>query len=114
MTDFKYSLTNLKPVESTKIALTFPDGARREFPKNTTGLDIAKGISPSLAKRTVAMALDGAVADLADPIEHDAQNRIHRPRRCPRAGADPARRRPCAGRSRADRCGRARRSPSAR
>src|SRR3974390_2752396 len=73
MTDFKYSLTNLKPVESTKIALTFPDGARREFPKNTTGLDIAKGISPSLAKRTVAMALDGAVADLTDPIEHDAK-----------------------------------------
>ena len=73
MTDFKYSLTNLKPVESTKIALTFPDGAKREFPKNTTGLDIAKGISPSLAKRTVAMALDGTVADLADPIEHDAR-----------------------------------------
>ena len=60
MSDFKYSLTNLKPVEPAhKIALTFPDGATREFPKNTTGLDIAKGISPSLAKRTVAMALDG-------------------------------------------------------
>src|SRR5216684_8059183 len=58
---FKYSLSNLNPVESTKIALTFPDGAKREFPKNTTGLDIAKGISPSLAKRTVAMALDGTV-----------------------------------------------------
>ena len=55
------------------VALTFPDGARREYPSGTTGLDIAKGISPSLAKRTVAMALDGAVADLADPIEHDAK-----------------------------------------
>ncbi|MCK9915926.1 threonine--tRNA ligase [Microbacteriaceae bacterium K1510] len=55
------------------VALTFPDGARREFPHGTTGLDIAKGISPSLAKRTVAMALDGVVADLADPIEHDAK-----------------------------------------
>src|ERR1700761_3329760 len=70
---FQYSLSNLKPVESNKIALTFPDGAQREFPKNTTGLDIAKGISPSLAKRTVAMALDGVVVDLADPIEHDAK-----------------------------------------
>jgi threonyl-tRNA synthetase len=70
---FQYSLTNLKPVESAKVALTFPDGARREFPKNITGLDIAKGISPSLAKRTVAMALDGVVVDLADPIEHDAK-----------------------------------------
>ena len=55
------------------VALTFPDGARREYPANITGLDIAKGISPSLAKRTVAMALDGALADLSDPIEHDAR-----------------------------------------
>ena len=55
------------------VALTFPDGARREFPQGTTGLDIAKGISPSLLKRTVAMALDGVVADLTDPIEKDAK-----------------------------------------
>jgi threonyl-tRNA synthetase len=55
------------------VALTFPDGARREFPNGITGIEIAKGISPSLAKRTVAMALDGALADLADPIEHDAR-----------------------------------------
>ena len=55
------------------VALTFPDGARREYPASITGLDVAKGISPSLAKRTVAMALDGALADLADPIEKDAR-----------------------------------------
>ena len=73
-----------------KIAVTFPDGAKREFPKDITGLDIAKGISPSLAKRTVAMALDGVVADLADPIDAGRENRIHHPRRPARAGADPA------------------------
>jgi threonyl-tRNA synthetase len=55
------------------VALTFPDGARRDYPNGTTGLDIAKSISPSLAKRTVAMALDGVLADLADPIERDAK-----------------------------------------
>src|SRR5712675_141534 len=55
------------------VALTFPDGARRDYPNGITGLDIAKGISPSLAKRTVAMALDGTVADLNDPIERDAK-----------------------------------------
>jgi threonyl-tRNA synthetase len=54
------------------VALTFPDGARRDYPNGITGLDIAKGISPSLAKRTVAMALDGTIADLSDPIERDA------------------------------------------
>ncbi|MEH6950817.1 threonine--tRNA ligase [Nitrobacter sp. NHB1] len=71
---FQFGLANLKPVSSTEnVTLTFPDGAQRQFPQNTTGLDIAKGISPSLAKRTVAMALDGVVSDLADPIERDAK-----------------------------------------
>jgi threonyl-tRNA synthetase len=55
------------------VTLTFPDGARREYPQHSTGLDIAKAISPSLAKRTVAMALDGRLADLSDPIEKDAK-----------------------------------------
>ncbi|MBS4083388.1 MAG: threonine--tRNA ligase [Rhizobiales bacterium] len=55
------------------VTLTFPDGARREFQNGISGLDIAKGISPSLAKRTVAMALDGEVMDLTDPIERDAK-----------------------------------------
>src|SRR6201996_4467556 len=71
---FQYGLANLKPApEPRTIALTFPDGAKREFPKDITGLDIAKGISPSLAKRTVAMALDGVVTDLNDPIAQDAK-----------------------------------------
>src|ERR1700687_2670744 len=55
------------------ITLTFPDGARRQYAPGTTGLEIAKGISPSLAKRTVAMALDGMLADLSDRIERDAR-----------------------------------------
>jgi threonyl-tRNA synthetase len=55
------------------VTLTFPDGASRDYPDGITGLDIAKGISPSLAKRTVAMALEGVVTDLADPIERDAK-----------------------------------------
>src|SRR5580698_1806688 len=55
------------------ISVTFPDGAARQFPAGIRGSEIAKGISPSLAKRTVAMALDGKVTDLADPIEHDAK-----------------------------------------
>ena len=53
------------------VALTFPDGAQREYPSGTTGLHVAKGISPSLAKRTVAMTLDGVLGDLSDPIDRD-------------------------------------------
>src|SRR3977135_920359 len=55
------------------VALTFPDGARREYPDKITRLHIATGMSPPLAKRTVAMALDGTVVDLADPIRKDAK-----------------------------------------
>jgi len=55
------------------VALTFPDGARRDYPDNSTGLEIAKSISPSLAKRTVAMALDGTLTDLGDKISKDAR-----------------------------------------
>src|SRR3954462_6320250 len=72
--EFKFGLANLKPAEPLeKITLTFPDGAKREYPRDITGLDLAKGISPSLAKRTVAMALDRVVSDLADAIEHDGK-----------------------------------------
>jgi threonyl-tRNA synthetase len=55
------------------VTLTFPDGARREYPHAITGAEVAKSISPSLAKRTVAMALDDRLCDLSDPIDHDAQ-----------------------------------------
>ncbi|MDP3410947.1 threonine--tRNA ligase [Bosea sp. (in: a-proteobacteria)] len=55
------------------ISLTFPDGAMREFPSGITGKAIAGGISPSLLKRTVAMAIDGVVVDLADPIAKDSK-----------------------------------------
>jgi len=55
------------------IHVTFPDGASRAYEPGVSGLEIAKSISPSLAKRTVAMSLDGAVVDLADPIEQDSR-----------------------------------------
>jgi threonyl-tRNA synthetase len=55
------------------ITLTFPDGAERRYAPGITGREVAQGISPSLAKRTVAMALDGTVADLSDPIGRDAR-----------------------------------------
>lgn len=55
------------------ITLTFPDGAQRQFPPGISGREIVEGIAKSLAKRTVAMALDGTVTDLADPITTDAK-----------------------------------------
>jgi threonyl-tRNA synthetase len=57
---------------ASEVTITFPDGKSRKVAQGTTGLEIAKSISPSLAKRTVAMSLDGVLADLADPITKDA------------------------------------------
>ena len=58
---------------ASEITLTFPDGKSRKIAAGTTGLEVAKSISPSLAKRTVAMSLNGVLSDLADPITKDAE-----------------------------------------
>jgi threonyl-tRNA synthetase len=58
------------------IKLTFPDNSVREFDAGITGRAVAEGISKSLAKKAVAMALDGTLADLSDPIESDARIEI--------------------------------------
>src|ERR1051326_3914383 len=58
------------------VALTFPDGARREFPDGVTGTQIAESISKSLARKAVAMALDGRLTALSDPLARDAEMEI--------------------------------------
>ncbi|MHA1518124.1 MAG: threonine--tRNA ligase, partial [Alphaproteobacteria bacterium] len=58
------------------ISLKFPDGCTREFDSGVTGRDVAESISKSLAKKAVAMALDGEVLDLFKPIERGADIRI--------------------------------------
>jgi threonyl-tRNA synthetase len=53
---------------SQPISLTFPDGSVREFAAGTTGKDVAESISKSLAKKAVAISIDGTVRDLSDPV----------------------------------------------
>ncbi len=55
------------------IHVTFPDGASRPFEPGISGLEIAQSISPSLAKKTLAMAVDGQLTDLTDRLSHDAK-----------------------------------------
>ncbi|WP_310619368.1 threonine--tRNA ligase [Flexibacterium corallicola] len=50
------------------IQLTFPDNSVRDYDKGITGTQVVGGISKSLQKKTLAMALDGELRDLADPI----------------------------------------------
>jgi threonyl-tRNA synthetase len=59
-----------------EISLTFPDGARRSYPKGISGKELAQSISKSLAKKAVAITIDGRLADLADPIQADASVKI--------------------------------------
>jgi len=58
------------------IHLTFPDGSVRESKPGMTGAELAASISKSLAKKAVALSLNGQLADLADPIESDASVKI--------------------------------------
>ncbi len=53
------------------VQLTFPDGSTREFEKGTTGYDVARSISPRLAKDAVAVKVNGQVRDLNAPIPED-------------------------------------------
>ncbi|MDO1557845.1 threonine--tRNA ligase [Brevundimonas sp. 2R-24] len=58
------------------IELEFPDGAKRQFEKGATGLEVARAISPSLAKKAALIELDGELRDLMRPIEADGRIRI--------------------------------------
>ena len=58
------------------ISLKFPDGSARDFESGVTGVDVAASISKSLAKKAVAMVVDGTLRDLYDPLETDFEIRI--------------------------------------
>jgi threonyl-tRNA synthetase len=53
------------------IAVTFPDGAKRQIRSGTSGRELAVSISRSLEKKAVAMTVDGVVCDLADAVTAD-------------------------------------------
>ncbi|OWV96033.1 threonine--tRNA ligase [Rhizobium sp. R693] len=53
---------------SQSVSLTFPDGSVRSYDAGATGKDVAESISKSLAKKAVAIAIDGQVRDLSDPV----------------------------------------------
>ena len=56
--------------------ITLPDGKTMNLKPGMTGLDVATQISPSLAKRVLAYALDGQLFDLYWPIPKDGQFKL--------------------------------------
>ena len=53
---------------ASAVSLSFPDGSKRDYAAGTTGRDVAEAISKSLAKKSVAIAINGELRDLSDPI----------------------------------------------
>ncbi|MDB5228211.1 MAG: threonyl-tRNA synthetase [Bacteroidota bacterium] len=54
------------------VKITFPDGAQKEFNSGITALEIANQLSNSLAKKVLAVEVNGEVMDATLPIEKDA------------------------------------------
>src|SRR5271169_4654351 len=55
------------------IQITLPDGATREVPRGTTAGEIARQISPRLAKEALVARADGDLVDLSRPLEQDTK-----------------------------------------
>lgn len=55
----------------SKINITFPDGAIKEFDAGITTENVAKSISPSLAKKSIAGKFNGVLVDYLRPLEAD-------------------------------------------
>jgi threonyl-tRNA synthetase len=54
-----------------QIRVTLPDGAVRELPRGTTAAEVARQISPGLAKEALVARADGELIDLSRPLEQD-------------------------------------------
>jgi threonyl-tRNA synthetase len=53
------------------IAITLPDGSRREFPGPVTVAEVAQSIGAGLAKAALAGRIDGQLVDTSFKIEQD-------------------------------------------
>ena len=58
------------------IKITLPDGSQREYPKGSTGLDVAMSISEGLARNVLAAEVNGEVWDATRPINNDASLKL--------------------------------------
>ncbi len=59
------------------IKITLPDHSVREYPKGVTGQEIAQSISEGLARKVLAISVNGEVRDLTRPISEDASVKLH-------------------------------------
>ncbi len=60
------------------INITLPDGSVKSFENAVNGLEIAKAISPRLAKEVLAISVNGELWDLTRTITEDATITLHK------------------------------------
>jgi len=58
------------------IRILFPDSSSAEISPGTTGLDVARSISPGLARKAVAYEIDGRLLDMSTPVPGPGRIRI--------------------------------------
>ena len=61
----------------SQISITLPDGNIRQYAAGITGMDIAKDISTSLAKKAISCSINGIHSDLSQIIETDIDFAIY-------------------------------------
>lgn len=59
-----------------QVHIKLPDGSVKDFDQEVTGLDLAKAISPRLAKEAIAVQVNGSVRDLSRTIPDGAPVKI--------------------------------------
>lgn len=64
----------------SEITITLPDGSRFEASAGSTPLEVARSISPRLAREAVVARLNGELVDLTEPIAADAALEILTPK----------------------------------
>ncbi len=68
---------SLNLTEDTEIAIELSDGSLRKYPFGITGFELAKEISSSLAKRSIACSVNGNLTDLSTKLTNDCSITIH-------------------------------------
>lgn len=60
------------------IIITLPDGTEKEYESGITALEVAKDLSPRLAKEVLSATVNGEVVDLTRPITKNATLKLHK------------------------------------
>ena len=59
------------------IQISFPDGARKKFPKGITGIEIALTIGQRFSKDVLSVSVGGNQQELSTPINESSSIEFH-------------------------------------